>query len=344
MGALSPNQVITYSYASTRVSARRSQILSAQSQKALADSSNMAEFIRALEGTPYRTKIPSAKADAYALEAAFIEDLAAAARFVEDIAPDKVKPYFTARSRRIEVEYLKDAFVAIHQGRTPQPRWPKAALTEKISGRITALNEAKTIEEAAKALDGTIYYGAMEESVRSRANRNGMPPTTLPLDRLYYSLLWKEAANLSGSDGKTARNLTGLEIDKTNVLNYIRALRLGYSLDAVVIPAYVNVPQHLFKSGITDEGEWVAAFKDTHLGRRLTGLMPEAGGPLTQLEAGLRRLIHGEYRKAYSENQFGLGRLAGYLHFKEVEVENIRAAAVNAAYGLSVPQSSWLLI
>lgn len=322
-------EAFTYGYANARIRAMKSFLLDKNKLMEVASSKTLEEFIARLDDTVYGKGLREIKElDAGRIETFFLRGLTETNKKVVGIAPRHVKGFIEFYTRSGELSAVK-AVINSKFGPVERLERYDVFVSPEIKRVWNEMLSAKTVEEVINLLPKRGY----REVLKAVEKKDSFILNAV-LDRYYFDTLWKKMGMLSGREGEIAKDFIGLEIDSVNLLNTMRACKLGIKLDEqltvpvehrVKLPAITNLNR--VEDIVSAAGFYSKMLKDEMKEY-------EEAASLYVFEKALRRLLVEKSRAAFTGSPFHIGILLGFLKLKEVEINNLKGIALGIGNGL----------
>lgn len=198
------------------------------------------------------------------------------------------------------------------------------------------LDEAATIEEKVKLLEGTIYYEPLKMAMD--AGHRSLYELELALDMFYFKYIWKKRrVSFSNAELKSFTDSVGSEVDMLN-LTWIYRAKNFYGMTqsevaAMIIPIYhrIKKPQMLKLIETTDIQELIGEIGKTAYGRYFT---PDTFKQM-ELDKLMKVLVGKTYDKYYRLEPYSMAVMSSYLQDKKKETDKLISIVECIRYGYS---------
>lgn len=203
------------------------------------------------------------------------------------------------------------------------------------------LNEAETIEEKVRLLEGTIYYEPLKMTID--AGKTGLYDIELALDMFYFKYIWKKRrVSFSNEELRSFTDTVGSEVDMLN-LTWIYRAKTFYGMTqsevaAMIIPIYhrIKKPQMLKLIETSDVQELIGEIGKTAYGRHFT---PKTFTQM-ELDRQIKELVGKTYEKYYRLEPYSMAVMSSYLHEKGKEIRRLISIVECIRYGYSKEETA----
>jgi V/A-type H+-transporting ATPase subunit C len=327
-----------YAYASARVSAMRGKMFRRERLERLIEARKLGEIIGVLEGTPYSPYVAKLKEiTAPGLEGAFQENLVDTYATVVDLVPEEMQDIFQSIFKKFDVRNLKTVLISKHAG-IPQAQIsemfvPTAFLSPSL---LEEMIRAEDIPDAVRKLEGTEYWGALNEVLSEFEERKNLLSLLHALDRHFYEELWRKITYSRARHIEVMEALVGMQIDAVNIKITLRCKADRVPVDDIlkhIIPCYFAIDESVVRrmAEATDVAAALGPLEGTDYAGPLKSAMPEyeETKSLLAFERALDELLLKRARTfSLGRYYLGVGPIVAFLIEKDVEVRNL-VAVVN---------------
>jgi len=345
---ISPLDPPRYAAVYAKVHTRFSQLLSPGTWEDLLSASDLPEFIRRLEGTPYRAVVDLESdegVDLAHLERSLRGHSAQAVRSLLRFMPPGPRDLLAWRWRRFELDNLKTVLRAVKRQVDPErARATLVPLGEASAIPWEVLLEARSVSAVVDRLTDTFYGRALEPALDRYHREDRLFVLEVRLDLVYFRRLLEKIEGLGGQDRKEAERFLGIMIDSQNVLWAFR-YREYYGLSPEEILNYslhrgVKVDVSTIRR-VAQGASLLAVMQDVWDGilsglDRLEGLSDEEA--LVHAEGIFDRFMFKQARQVRTGYAMHLGIVLGYDVMLETEVGDLVTIAEGKAGGWSAQQ------
>ena len=206
---------------------------------------------------------------------------------------------------------------------------------------FSRLNEAETIAEKVRLLEGTIYYEPLKMTMD--AGKSGIFDLELALDLFYFKYIWKKRrVSFSHEELKSFTDTVGSKVDMLN-LTWIYRAKTFYGMTqsevaAMIIPIYYRIkkPQILKLIETSDVQELMGEIGKTAYGRHFT---PQTFMQM-ELDRQIKELVEKTYEKYYRLEPYSMAVMSSYLHEKGKEIRRLISIVECIRYGYSKEETA----
>ena len=255
------------------------------------------------------------------------------ARIYSFVGDQRLRRYLDGFFLKNEIRFIKGLLRSINDER--DINYTAAEINAAIGMRprldLSATLAAKTLTEAIDSLKGTVFYSLLKTGAEESDISLFELETRLDI---YYFIRLNKLRNkyLSGLDKKLAGEVNGIRVDMTNLM-WIYRLKKYYNIEEKAMYAYLIPLRHRLGK------EQIARMVESH---DMAGLMEEIGktaygkyfGAGRSHERDMSAVLSGAYRRVRRANADSVAGIIAYIHFKDIEIENIISLIEGVRYGL----------
>jgi V/A-type H+-transporting ATPase subunit C len=299
------------------------------------------DFLALLMDTAYKEKLTKAglvTVDARRIEEALKEELVDQYQMVLRSTKGAIRDIFREILRRLEVKNLKAVIRAkAAAARTPAPEEILIFPVEDVfKRRISKLKEYNSLEEVLSHVESP-YRDALESVLPEYEETNRLVILEKALDEELIGTIWDKADTLRGEDKEIVKRIVGTELDFVNIMTVLRCKLEGIPEDeliAYLLPySYaVDFTAGALSDSISAESvsEAIRAMPTSDYKAVLTRTLPlyESEQTLIPFEDALRRYFFVTVKKTLKGYPINIGTIIGFLHLKELEIQNLVTIAV----------------
>lgn len=262
------------------------------------------------------------------------------------VTPPFSKPTLEAILRRHEINCVKSLLRAVAYHIEPKEVLKKIVPVGRYDlETCRKILDAGSLSEAVKLLEADLRM-SMTSAMRLFEETRSLTPLEAVLDKYTLTQVWDSLENLPGYDREIAEHLLGIEIDSINVMNVLRARKLGLEVGRLLIPVHRYVEPALLNS-MSRAPSMVKALeflKDTPYGLFAVKASKEPSRALFRLEVGFKRYLAQESERVFLGDWFHIGTLIGFLNLKLYEVLDLIAMFNGKVEGLDLKKVKEALI
>lgn len=363
---------MSYEYVNARIRAMRGDLLNLSRLQELIKSHDFESFTNALSSLPgYGQALATSLTRFQGLEAvewALKEDLSATARKIRMMAHlageggkegstffwDKKKRYLPKVEgegqtlgalidvliQKWDLFNVKTILRSKHSGSDPKELQLSLLPVGRLSqAHLQSLAGAKDVKEVCDYLITweVEYARPLREGLKSYLESRDLLEMELYLDRYYFERGFHVALGERSDNGGSLRQTLESEIDCTNILTVLRALRsgrngstssffiLGGRLSFDLLKSFLNEkePEHILEKLVGTPYQDVIQSSMSLYTQR---------GDLSVIQKKFEELLLKKAARMYLQDPLGLGVLIGYLWLKVAEVSNLKMIAHGVFY------------
>jgi len=197
--------------------------------------------------------------------------------------------------------------------------------------RLELLASADSLDKLLEYFKGTEHFDVISKALEGY-EKLGLIALLSAMDKHYYSSLWADVLKRK-AQRKVLRAVVGYEMDAVNIKLVLRLKKEGVPPDEIM--KYVILPSHELRDDLLrgmaiadDVRSAVNLIQRTTYGPILLGALPrvDATGSLFAAEKALDEGLLMVCRWTAIVRPFSLAPVLAYIHLKDVEVRNLRAA------------------
>jgi len=317
----------------------KSHLLTSEDYLLLITSRSISEVVEFLMKKDYRDKLsrlPFVEIDEYKLEELFNEMLSDRFYFLVDISHGVIKEVLKSFSRRLEIENLKRIMRTKHGGEEIRSEELLPIPERYLFINFPALIKADSVEKVVKLLRETDYFKLIDYLDLYRRYKM-LIILESALNKIYFQMLWRVIEDIP--DKKDVKDLIGLEIDLTNILNIIALVssRIDpYVIEKTIVNIYYRIAERklrqLAHSTISDAAEILATTPYYGVAGEILNLISR--GETAKIESVIRRKIFRRAVETLINKSMSLAYVFAYLYLSEIENRNLTTIVFGKRLGL----------
>lgn len=336
-----------YSGLTTKIKAMRSKLISAPEYELIMECSTVSEVADILKSRDgYRDILEDAdSADIhretleYAIRYSGYRDFTKLYKFSNLSQRKYLKLYFLSYETELIKKSLRKTSA---EYMTPQQkRYIERFMSKYSEIPFDKLDEAQTIEDKVRLLEGSIYYEPLK--VTMDAGHKSLYDLELALDMFYFKYIWKKRrVSFGGAELKSFTDTVGSEVDMLNITWIYRAKKFygmtQSEVAAMIIPIYhrIKKPQMLKLIETSDIQELIGEIGKTPYGRYFT---PDTFKEM-ELDKLIKVLVGKTYEKYYRLEPYSMAVMSSYLRDKKKEINMLISIVECIRYGYSKEETA----
>lgn len=320
--------LLTYSGINTKIKAMKSNFISIDDFKKMAELETTTEFFEFLKNHPgYGDLLKEVEvhnlhrgqAEAY-FKKGFLREFAS----IYSFATSKQRKILDIIYRRYEVDLIKTCMRIIYSGKDENfdLSFIRPFIEKHSKINFESLSNSKNMDEFIANLKDSKYYKLFQRLRKS--GHVSIVDYETQLDVYYFTTSWRAVyEELKGDNRRAFTHTLGTEIDLLNIELLIR-LKAFYSFDskdvyASIIPIHYNLSKGKLISLIETNSiyEFAAVLKSTHYKKLAKSL--EQG----EIEKSIYAMLSRTYQESKDKYPNSMAPIAYHLHLKHIEIDKV---------------------